>query len=53
MTTSGWVKSTTASTPAATRSWSGVAEVDLGHELEVVGGLDRPADLRPDLAAGS
>ena len=30
-----------------------VPEVDLGRQLEVVGGLDRPADLGPDLAAGT
>ena len=50
ITTSGWVKSTTASAPAATRSSSASSASIAGHQLEVVGRLDRPAHLGADPA---
>ena len=50
ITTSGWVKSTTASAPASTRLLQLVVGVDARDELQVVGGLDRRAHLRADLA---
>ena len=53
ITTSGWVKSTTASAPGRDQLLEVVAGVDRGHQLDVVGRLDRPADLRADLAAGA
>ena len=52
MTTSGWVKSTTASASAATSSSRESPRSTCGHQLEVVGLLDGPADLGSDLAPG-
>ena len=53
MTTSGWVKSTTASASAATRPSSASPTSTCGDQLEVVGRLDRAAHLGPDLALGA
>jgi hypothetical protein len=44
------VKSTTTSAPASGQRRDVVARVDARHELQVVGGLDRGADLLADLA---
>ena len=51
MTTSGWVKSTTACAPALDDLVDVVVGVDRGHEVHVLRRLDGPADLLPDLAA--
>ena len=50
MTTSGWVKSTTASAPDSLSSPIGSSLVDAGHQLEVGRRLDGPAHRRADLA---
>ena len=51
ITTSGWVKSTTASAPASTSVVDARRPTSTcGHQLEVLGGLDRRADLGADLA---
>ena len=50
MTTSGWVKSTTASAPDVDQLVDRVVLRRRGHQLEVGRRLDRPAHLGPDLA---
>ena len=53
MTTSGVVKSTTTSAPASETAEQAVALVDRRHQLEIVGGVDRLADLDAHPAPGT
>ena len=50
ITASGWVKSTTAWASAVDQRVELVVDVELRHQLEVLGGLDRAAHLAADLA---
>ena len=51
--TSGWVKSTATWAPAVDQRRQRVADVDRGDQLQVVGGLDGPADLGAHAAPGA